>query len=725
MANRYFLNIGVNWGDTANWSDTSGGTGGFSVPTNADDVFFDANSGNCTVNVASVAKSVNFTGYTNTITMTSTLTVSGSVTLVAAMTIAGASGLTINATGTFTSNGKTWPNALTFSGTITITLADNLTIGGLLTVSALGSVTINGAFSVNCAGGITLNDILSGNSTLNITGGTWSGTNSLRINTNINGNVTISGNVRYDTGTLTYLGGSVTTTGSTLAIRLSATLNTSGINWNNLQIVFTVSNITVTLLSNLDISGLLTISTAIATVNGAFNINCSGGITLGESLAGSSTLNLLGGTWSTTSANGIVRINTNINGNITISGNVYYNTGTLTYTSGTVTTTGSTLQITNSATLNISGINLNNLHIGYTITLLSDLNVYGQFVTSFSSVTLNGTFNINCYNGMNISSAIIKGTGNQVLNLYGGTWSAGNSNAIIVSIPLNLNGNITVSGIVYYRNATITYISGTITTTGSTLDIGQGLANTTPLDTSGMVWNNVTMNGGSATLLSNLNINGLISIPANSFSVNGAFNINCNGGLNITNLLSGSATLNLTGGTWVAPVSAGVLRLNTNINGNITISGNVYYNTGTFTYLSGKVICLIGSIFNISTGTFINCDKINFRTISVTATATITMNRFFSGSVLVPTRIQSTGANYTITFQDGFEKITKFTKISNCTIANRGQLLCITDKSNKGGNVGVRYINQMPNRVPLNSPSTVSPLGYAVGQVADPNTILI
>ncbi len=129
MANRYFLNIGANWGDTANWSDTSGGTGGFSVPTNADDVFFDANSGNCTVNASNrVCKTLNFTGYTNTITMTFGITVSGSVTLVAAMTIAGASGLTINATGTFTSNGKTWPNALTFSATNTLTLADDLNI---------------------------------------------------------------------------------------------------------------------------------------------------------------------------------------------------------------------------------------------------------------------------------------------------------------------------------------------------------------------------------------------------------------------------------------------------------------------------------------------------------------------------------------------------------------------------------------------------------------------
>ena len=477
MANRYFLNIGANWGDTANWSDTSGGTGGFSVPTNADDVFFDANSGNCTVNASNrVAKTLDFTGYTNTITMTFGITVSGSVTLVAAMTIAGASGLTINATGTFTSNGKTWPNALTFSATNTLTLADDLSVGGLLTTSG-GTTTVNGTFNINASGGITISANLVqgiGTTTLNLTGGTWSGGGVVRINTNLNGNVIISGTVWFDTRTLTHLSGNITTSGSILRSLANVTYNTGSVVWNNI----TFDNLTYTLLSDL-----------------------------------------------------------NINGNI----------GTL------------------------------------------------------GTVTFNGTFNINSSGTFNIGNTIQQGTGVTTLNLLGGTWSTTSAN--------------------------------------------------------------------------------------------------------------------------------GILRLNTNINGNITISGNVYYNTGTLTNLSGKTNANTATLNIAASSTFINCDKINFKTITITAATTQTFNRFFSGSALVPTRIQSgtAGTNYTITFQDRFEKITKFTKISNCTVTNRGQLLCITDKSNKGGNVGVRYINQMPNGLPKNNPSTTNPLGYATSTylLSDPNTILI
>lgn len=70
MAARFFVNGGVdnNWGSTSNWSTTSGGAGGSSVPTTADDVTFDASSPNCTVNASNrVCKTINFTNYTNTI----------------------------------------------------------------------------------------------------------------------------------------------------------------------------------------------------------------------------------------------------------------------------------------------------------------------------------------------------------------------------------------------------------------------------------------------------------------------------------------------------------------------------------------------------------------------------------------------------------------------------------------------------------------------------------
>src|ERR1051326_2705128 len=136
---RYFVNGGVdnNWSTIGNWSLTSGGAGGQTVPTSSDDVHFDSKSPNCTVNTsARVCKTLDFTGYTNTIPMSNGITVSGSVTLVSAMTISGSSGLTVNATGTLTSNTKTWPNDLTLSGTSkTYTLGDSWTISGTLTLS--------------------------------------------------------------------------------------------------------------------------------------------------------------------------------------------------------------------------------------------------------------------------------------------------------------------------------------------------------------------------------------------------------------------------------------------------------------------------------------------------------------------------------------------------------------------------------------------------------------
>lgn len=51
MANRYWVGGTGTWDgtSTANWSATSGGSNGASVPTSTDDVFFDANSGGGTV----------------------------------------------------------------------------------------------------------------------------------------------------------------------------------------------------------------------------------------------------------------------------------------------------------------------------------------------------------------------------------------------------------------------------------------------------------------------------------------------------------------------------------------------------------------------------------------------------------------------------------------------------------------------------------------------------
>ena len=61
MATRYAVGTGV-WDAIASWSDTSGGTTGFSVPVDGDDVKFDSNSGTITLDRAERCDSILFIG---------------------------------------------------------------------------------------------------------------------------------------------------------------------------------------------------------------------------------------------------------------------------------------------------------------------------------------------------------------------------------------------------------------------------------------------------------------------------------------------------------------------------------------------------------------------------------------------------------------------------------------------------------------------------------------
>lgn len=160
MASKYFINGGVdhNWGTASNWASVDGGTHTTeTVPASTDDVLFTSNSPNCTVNTSTRnALSLDFTGYTNTITMTQQITVAGSVTLSAGMTVSGTGLLNVAANGavTLTSNGKTWPGPLSITLGITVTLADNWTVAGLLTLgSSISTATINGN-QITCTGGL-------------------------------------------------------------------------------------------------------------------------------------------------------------------------------------------------------------------------------------------------------------------------------------------------------------------------------------------------------------------------------------------------------------------------------------------------------------------------------------------------------------------------------------------------------------------------------------------
>jgi len=242
MAARFWVSGGNgNINSTTNWSATSGGASGASVPTSADDVTFDANGdSNATINVTATWLSLTITsGYTSTMTHNAVLTVAGNVTFGANYTIAGSSSMTISATSTITSNGKTWPNNFNFGGTTTKTLIGDLVILGQLSASG-GNSTVNKTTNETIsANGFTsgTNVRISGDAKLILTGGTWTttGTNiGIGNPIEIQGDVTISGTVFIQATSLTYVSGTVTTTGSTLQAAANCTFHTDGISWDNI-----------------------------------------------------------------------------------------------------------------------------------------------------------------------------------------------------------------------------------------------------------------------------------------------------------------------------------------------------------------------------------------------------------------------------------------------------------------------------------------------------------
>lgn len=149
MALRYWVGGTGSWDGTAGtkWATSSGGAGGASVPTTADNVFFTSASGSGTVTIASGntgAGSIDFTGFTGTLAGSSNMTVAGSVKLSTGMTQNYTGLLTFTASAFITTAGKTFPSFAVDATGGTVTLLSTCT------VLATGSVALwNGTLNVN------------------------------------------------------------------------------------------------------------------------------------------------------------------------------------------------------------------------------------------------------------------------------------------------------------------------------------------------------------------------------------------------------------------------------------------------------------------------------------------------------------------------------------------------------------------------------------------------
>jgi len=207
MANRYWVGGAGTWDGSSSsyWSTSSGGSGGASIPTAADAVFLDSNSGSGLITVgptisgsAVSCASLNCTGFTGTLDTIPAFfdsglgfNVYGNVTLSSGGTYfvtpyggsSGGSGFGVNmiGTGTLTSVGKTISGLTVGDGTTTTTtLGDNLSIQPNSTNGAsgvfflYGNCTFNANnFNVNTQDFIVYDTGSGVSTTVNMGSGTW------------------------------------------------------------------------------------------------------------------------------------------------------------------------------------------------------------------------------------------------------------------------------------------------------------------------------------------------------------------------------------------------------------------------------------------------------------------------------------------------------------------------------------------------------------------------
>jgi len=285
MADRYWVLGTGSWSstNTANWSTSSGGAGGASVPTAADNVFFDANSNVLatafTVTMANsprVCNDITISGLDGTMTLAGTsigLTVSGSLSFPA-------TNFTRSYTGTTTFNatttGKTiTTNGVAFGGLVTLDgVGGAWTLGSALNVGLFALSLTNGTFDTSVSNyAVTAATFSSSNSntrtislnasTLTLTG-TWDMATSTSATLNAGtSTINLSGAaITFNGGGLTYYNVSFTSTTATTSSKVITGANT----FNNL----TFSTIAAAGLNNISIG-------ADQTINGTLTINGANG----------------------------------------------------------------------------------------------------------------------------------------------------------------------------------------------------------------------------------------------------------------------------------------------------------------------------------------------------------------------------------------------------------------------------------------------------------------
>jgi hypothetical protein len=582
-ANRFSVASG-NWNSIAVWSDTSGGTPGFSVPV-AGDVVTIGGGFNVTLSNDAACTSVIISSGATLDIATFKLSVSGT-------------GTPITPTGTFTISSGT----VEYSGgaqTCAVLTYNNLILSGSGNKTFATSPTVNGKLLRTGSAAIlvtTGNLVYGTNGSVEfvLTGDRTTSANDWLGTMNCTGGVIIS-NGGGGPWTLTMGGARILSSGVPLTIGAGCTLDTSaGINraltlggnfTNNGIFNANASNITFSGTADQSIAGFTTTGTVsmtktagIATLTGVLNAGVLTMNTAGGTLdLGALTTHTISGVW--TFGNGTLKGSGTLNIGGNHSGNV----------AGIID--GETINFNGSSAQTVtSGLTYNNLIFSGTGTK-----------TLGAPIMTNGTLTVN--SGTTFATANFGVTlGGDFIN--NGTFTAGSS-------PITFSGTVnqSIAGFTTTGTVTMTKTAGTATllgnvnggaltmnTAGGTLNLGIGLTHTF---TGNLTRGLGTLNGGSSSLI----IGGTIT-AGDGFIFNcGSGTVECNGAnqtiftVNSASpansaynnlILSGSGTKTL--GSTSGITTNGTLEIKTGVTLDTTSTNNCavnlggdFMNSGTFT----------------------------------------------------------------------------------------------------------------------------------------------
>jgi hypothetical protein len=521
--NRFWVAASAsNWNNTANWSTTSGGAGGASVPGTGGSevpVFNASGLGNCNLDIAPVVPGITVNGYTSTIDLLGNNLTTTGVNLFTTGTISNsgaAASVVLNTTGLTTFNGTLFTanisgssgrllfNGSTFNGTISVTKTGNTNDDGTGNNTFGNSVTLQNSSANRLRMATTTRDIFNG--VLNLIS---NGAGALEL--------------------------AYSSAGNQLNNNIILTYTTPGI------ISFGLTTGTSTLLAGRTL-----------TIGGFGGSGCGSLYLGGFSQAGATpqTITLAGNTTAT-----LAFVNSNFAAPVTLTsprfglgGSTFQSTVTLEKVDGTSDnlTGGNTFQgvtqITNSGSgeLNFGNTNPdifnNNVTLTNTATgrIQIGLNAAGNVITGNLTINHGGTGNINTVIGRN-ASATVAITGTVTLN---NTGTDPNGGIIIAQdADVTINGNIIVSSTngrgVYFGNA-----SGTVTQTGGNVSSGTftgGNLSFSRFTQTSTVANTLTLTGSNALAINNASIfGGDVNFRAPQLATNGT-------------TFNGAATLEKTG----------------------------------------------------------------------------------------------------------------------------------------------------------------------------------